>query len=88
MLTSLESVSLTVKLISVAGLKVLSILTDQNGSAMRSPYLAIHFINSLIKIFTSGNSHHGRMETNPTSIHEDAGFIPGLAQWVGDSALP
>ena len=32
-------------------------------------------------------SHHGSALKNPTSIHEDAGLIPGLAQWVKDPKL-
>ena len=29
----------------------------------------------------------GTAETNPASIHEGVGLIPGLTQWAGDPVL-
>ena len=38
--------------------------------------------------WTAQSSRLVSVVTNPTSIHEDWGSIPGLTQWVKDSALP
>ena len=35
-----------------------------------------------------GSSHCGSAVMNQTSMHEDVGAIPGLAQWFKDLVLP
>ena len=39
-----------------------------------------YFVTS--KNGTSGSSRCGSVVMNPTGIHEDVGWIPGLPQWV------
>ena len=43
---------------------------------------AIDGFLSPLKENVFGSSHHGSVEMNPTSIHEDTGSIRDLTHWV------
>ena len=68
---------------SLIGLDTLSIDLP-SLHMMLLPILPSMFLKNAL----SGSSWCGSVVTNPTSIHEETGLIPGLAQWVKDLALP
>ena len=41
-----------------------------------------------LKKYPKRSSHCDSVVMNPTSVHEDVGLVPGLAQWVKVLALP
>jgi len=52
-----------------------------------APPCVMHCAKGFTKINSFGSSHRGSVVTNLTSIHEDVGSIPDLAQWLKDPVL-
>ena len=51
-------------------------------------WISFQAVSMHLKKISSSISIVAQRVKNPTSIHEDTGSIPGLAQWVKDPVLP
>ena len=60
---------------------------EEVGELSSGPQLEKPEASAIIKELV-GSARRGAAETNLTGNHEDAGLIPGLAEWVKDPALP
>ena len=66
-------------------------LTSASLTSSRYSLSVYNVLGNVLTYFKSillESSHGGSVEMNLTSIHEDTGLIPGLAQRVKDLALP
>ena len=69
--------------------KVTQLMRHRAGVHARAPTIILHcLMDDNPKSSSLGSSHHGPVEVDPTSNHEDLGSSPGLAQWVKDPTLP